>query len=97
VPALGVVPVHPAERRELDIFDGLPRAGASRAADPLGLEVADDGPGRALSNESPTVPIDGISASRSPSRMEANRNPASLWQRRSSWSSATPLGFRRCP
>ena len=28
VQALGVVPVHPAERRELDLFDGLPGAGA---------------------------------------------------------------------
>jgi hypothetical protein len=42
VQALGVVPVHPAERRELDFFDGLPRAGAGRAADQLGLVVAVD-------------------------------------------------------
>ena len=31
VQALGVVPVHPAERGELDLLDGLPRAGAGRA------------------------------------------------------------------
>src|SRR5664279_2099016 len=46
VQALGVVPVHPAERGELDLLDGLPRAGAGRSADQLGLVVAVDGLGQ---------------------------------------------------
>src|SRR4051794_13068992 len=33
VQALSVVPVHPAERGELDVFDGLPGAAAGGAAD----------------------------------------------------------------
>ena len=48
VQALGVVPVHPAERRELDVLDGLPRAGAGGAADQLGLVVAVDGFGQGV-------------------------------------------------
>ena len=39
VQALGVVPVDPAEGRELDVFDGLPGPLASGSADELGLVV----------------------------------------------------------
>ena len=41
-----VVPVDPAERGELDVFDAPPWPGASRAADQLGLSVAVDGLGQ---------------------------------------------------
>ena len=40
VEALRVVPVHPAEGRELENFDGLPRLGACGASDEFGLVVA---------------------------------------------------------
>jgi hypothetical protein len=69
VKSLVVVPVHPSQRGEPDFVDGLPRAGARRAADKLGLVVAVDALGQRVSKPSPTVPIDGtapISASRSP-------------------------------
>ena len=42
VEALGVVPVNPAECRELDIVDGLPRP-AVGPVDQLGFVVAVDG------------------------------------------------------
>jgi hypothetical protein len=42
VQALGVVPVHPAERCQLDRLDGLPRADMGGAADQLGFVVAVD-------------------------------------------------------
>jgi hypothetical protein len=48
VQALGVVPVHPPERRELDLLDGLPRTLANGAADQLGLVVAVDGLGQCV-------------------------------------------------
>ena len=41
--SLVVVPVHPSQRGELDLLDGLPRAGVGGAADQLGLVVAVDG------------------------------------------------------
>ena len=40
--SLGVVPVHPAERGELDLLDGLPGTLPGGAADQLGLVVAVD-------------------------------------------------------
>jgi len=40
VEARGVVPVHPSEGRELDLFDGLPGPGAGGSADQLGFLVA---------------------------------------------------------
>jgi len=43
VESLVVMPVHPTQRRELDLLDRLPRPGAGRAADELGLVVAVDG------------------------------------------------------
>ena len=44
--SLVVVPVHPSQRGELDLLDGLPGAGAGGAADQLGLVVAVDGLGQ---------------------------------------------------
>jgi hypothetical protein len=46
VESLVVVPVHPPQRGELDLLDGLPRAGAGGAADQLGLVVAVDALGQ---------------------------------------------------
>ena len=42
VQAGGVVPVHPAQGGEFDVFDGLPRLLAGGSADQLGLVVAVD-------------------------------------------------------
>ena len=71
-----VVPVHPAERRELDVVDGLPRpSGLGGSVDQIGLVDPLTVSASALSNESPTVPIDGtapISATCSPYRMLVN-------------------------
>src|SRR5581483_1314783 len=47
VEAFGVVPVDPAEGRELDFFDGLPWV-LSRTADQLGLVEAVDGLGEGV-------------------------------------------------
>jgi hypothetical protein len=79
VEAGGVVPVHPPEGGQFDVFDGLPRAGAGRSVDQLGLVVSVDRLGEGVV-EAPTVPIEGtapISASRSPYRIEVNCDPAS--------------------
>jgi hypothetical protein len=48
VQAPGVVPVHPPERRELNLLDCLPRAAAGGAADQLGLVVAVDRLGQGI-------------------------------------------------
>ena len=42
VQASGVVPVHPAQGGQFDVFDGLPGSGAGRSVDQLGLVVAVD-------------------------------------------------------
>ena len=46
--AAGVVPVHPAQGGELDVFDGLPGSGAGRSVDQLGLVVAVHGLGQGV-------------------------------------------------
>ncbi len=48
VQALGVVPVHPAERRQFDVFDGLSGAAARGSADQLGLVEPDHGFGEGV-------------------------------------------------
>jgi hypothetical protein len=69
VQALSVVPVHPPERRELDLLDCLPRAGAGGAADQLGLVIPVDCFGQsiviAVADRSDRR-VAPISASRSP-------------------------------
>ena len=68
VETFGVVPVHPAERRELDFLDRLPRS-LPGPADQLGLVEPVDRLGERVVDESPTDPIEGTrpsSASRSP-------------------------------
>jgi hypothetical protein len=46
VQSLGVVPVHPAQGRELELLDRLPRAVAGGTTNQLGLVVAVDGLGQ---------------------------------------------------
>jgi hypothetical protein len=42
VDTAGVVPVHPAQRGQLDVLDGLPGAGSGRSVDQFGLVVSVD-------------------------------------------------------
>lgn len=49
VQAAGVVPIHPAQGRQLDVLDGPPRAAAGGPVDQFCLVVAVDRLGRALS------------------------------------------------
>lgn len=67
--ALRVVPVHPAEGRELEFLDLSPGARACGPADEFGLVVTVHGLGQGIVKLSPTVPTEGvapISARRSP-------------------------------
>jgi len=48
VETLGVVPMHPSEGRELEVFDRSPRAGAGRAADEFALVVPVDRLGQSI-------------------------------------------------
>src|SRR5262245_21399683 len=45
VQTAGVVPVHPAQGAQFDVFDGLPGPGAARPVDQLGFVIAVDGLG----------------------------------------------------
>jgi hypothetical protein len=65
VESLGVVPVHPGKRRELDVFDRPPRPSPGRLINSVLYR-----PFVASANASPTDPTDGVapsSAERSPS------------------------------
>jgi hypothetical protein len=48
VKALGVVPLHPSERGEFEVFDCLPRPRARGTADEFGLVVTVDGLGQGV-------------------------------------------------
>jgi hypothetical protein len=48
VQAAVVVPVHPAQGGQLDVFDGFPGPGAGWSVDQLGLVVAVDGLGQGV-------------------------------------------------
>ena len=90
---LRVVPVHPSEGRQLEVFDRLRRPRLARFADEFGLVVASDHLGQGIVIRVTTVPIDGatpISPRRSRCPSRSARNVRSVTQSRSGAAAVNP-------